>query len=178
MADYENFYYGTPREFEPESSEMFTGYRMDPSRIAGETNPTTADQLKSVDARLREGIKAIEVKPMSKELFEQIPRDHFKQINEVAQLTGAEISFHAPWRDVDLVGFGEGGWSESNREEAERFLGSFMDRAQEANPKENVAIAVHATPLVITKQWGERGEEKITMINKETGETVPKRRKI
>jgi len=177
MVDYENFYYGTPREFEPEYGEMFTGYRLDPSRIASETSPQTADQLKSVDARLREGVKSIEMKPMSKELFEQIPRDHFKQINEVAQLTGAEISFHAPWRGVDLVGFEEGGgWSESNREEAERFLGSFMDRAQEASPKENVAVAVHATPLVITKQWGERGEEKITMINKETGEAVPLRR--
>lgn len=165
------FYYGTPSTLEPKKSQLFTGYRMKPSEIGLPTSPQTADQINAVSARLRQGMKTIEMGVASAEIFETIPKEQFKEINRLAKLTGAEITLHTPFNPtIDAAGFNErGAWSDSNREEAERRLLNIVEKFHDANPKGNAPITMHATHMP-SIEWGKEGPKEMWVVNRSTGE--------
>ncbi len=165
------WYKGIPSTFEPEFGELYTGYKLNPERIGETTNPSLADQVSAVAEKLRQGMKKIEIGPISPELFESIPKQHFGKLKDLAKLAGAEISIHAPISpNIDIIGLGErGGWSEENRKEAERRLMNLVDRSHDIDPKGNIPITIHAT-MATTEDWTKEGKNSITVINPETGE--------
>ncbi|MBI5148869.1 sugar phosphate isomerase/epimerase [Candidatus Pacearchaeota archaeon] len=143
MANYEFFYNGSASALSPEYSEIFTGYRIAPGRISSPTSIQTADQLREVSSRLAEGVKAVELSPINPEVFEAIPKQHLREIDRLTKLTGGEVSLHAPM--IDPSGFTREGWSESEREQAERHLTSVVERSHELNPDGNVPVTIHAS---------------------------------
>lgn len=175
MGDDENWYEwyrGTPSTFEPEFGDLYTGYSLDPGRMGDTTNPSLADQVSAVSEKLRQGMKTIEAGTVSPELFETIPKQHFEKLKDLAKLTGAEITVHSPFAPhIDMVGLDEkGGWSESNRIEAERRLMNVIEKSHEINPEGNVPITIHAT-MAPTGEWlNEKEKESIGVINPDTGE--------
>lgn len=178
----ENFYAGTYSSLEPTYGNLFTGYHVPFSQIGAPTSPQTANQLAEVSARLSEGMKNVELSLISPDIFESIPKEHWKEVARLTKLTGAEASLHAPI--VDPAGFTREGWSESNREQAEIRLRDFVEKAHELNPKGNVPLNIHATGGVPSTEWraieepekpGKKrmGKQIMYAVNQETGQIVP-----
>jgi len=161
-------------------AEVSTGYTLSASRIGAPTKPDTANQIAEVTARLNEGMTTVEMGVLGPEVFETIPKQQFKEMNQLARLTGSEITVHAPL--VDPAGFSqEGHWSEANREEAERRLTDIMLRSHQLNEKGNVPVTIHSTATQIPawtmqKTSPEGGKSMMVIINKDTGEAAAVRR--
>jgi len=144
MAD-EFFYPGTPYSLEPGYGELFIGYRLPAGVIGAPTSIQTANQIQEVSNLLNQGVKTIELQPLSAEIFDQIPKQHFKEINRLQKLTGAETSIHAPV--IEPSGITRDGWSETDRESAERQLKMVVDKSHDLDPEGNTLINIHASAI-------------------------------
>jgi sugar phosphate isomerase/epimerase len=168
---YEAMYAGSYGPLDPQYGDLFTGYRVPFSSMGAPTSPQTANQITEVTNRLNEGLRAVEVGPISPELFEGIPKQHLKEINRLGKLTGAEFSLHAP--QIDPAGFSREGWNESNRAESEQRIKNVIERAHQLSPDGNIPIVVHATGGLPSTEWmHEEGKPQVQVlyvVNRETG---------
>jgi len=190
MVSYENFYTGNYSSLDPEYGELFTGYRVTAGQLGATTSIQTANQLKEVTNLLNQGMTNVEVSTIQPEVFEMIPDQHLKEINRLSKLTGTETSLHAPL--VDPAGFTQQGWSEPNREVAEKQFKDVMERSHELNPDGNIPVTIHATaqapgtefiPFDAVKglteeekeRWKDYGgvPQRMIAVNQETGEFIP-----
>ena len=153
MANYETFFNGSEYPFE--KSSVSSAYLPSARDIAYPSDPLTANQLKKVSDKISTGAQTIEVSglgltgagPMKH--LASIPRQHWKEIDRLRQLTGVDLTFHGPL--VDPTGVtGRGNWSEDQRGEAERQMKAAVELAQqmnsssaEINPK-GVVMTFHA----------------------------------
>ncbi len=183
-ASLESFYTGSYGPLDPTYGELFTGYRIPFEKIASETWASAERaQIQEVTARLSEGTKAVELKTLSSDVLERIPKGigGMKEMEQLAKLTGANFMLHGP-HNIDPAGFTERGWSESSREESETRFKNVIDRAHELNPKGNVPVVMHSTAGVPSTQWkvikGEPKKQMIIAVNQETGQFVPVEREV
>ena len=95
MANYSNIYSGGGYSLD-EDSGNFSGYRVPSGKLGAPLKPDTAAQIVEASAMLNQGIKPIEVGVLDPNVFEQIPKQHFKEINRLMKITGATASLHAP----------------------------------------------------------------------------------
>jgi len=198
---YEYFYPGTPYSLEPNYGDLFTGYRVPFKELGAATSIQTANQIQEVTNLLNQGGKTVELQPVTPEVFDTIPKQHFKEINRLTKLTGAETTVHAPM--IDPSGFTREGWSEAEREQAERQLMSVVERSHELSPDGNMPVTIHASAIPgteyskpskelienyknqVQKRYGRAPtpeqlrnleESQIIAINQETGQLVPIKR--
>jgi len=189
MVNYENFYPGNYSSLDPEYGELFTGYKIPAGQLGATTSVQTANQLKEVTNLLNQGMKVVEVSTIQPEVFEMIPKQHLKEINRLTKLTGTETTLHAP--TVDPSGFTQQGWSEPNREIAEKQFTEVAERAHELNPEGNIPVTIHASSVPGTefipfdaveglteeekKRWEKYGgvPQRMVVVNQETGEFAP-----
>jgi len=144
---YENIYEGAAYGLESNSDNIYTGSTFSAGNIGGTTSVQTANQITEVSNLLNSGMKPIEVSMIKQDVFDMIPKQHLKEINRLAKLTGAEISLHAPL--VEPTGFTEqGGWSEQNRLQAEKQFTDTVLRAHELSPDRNIPVTLHASNLL------------------------------
>ena len=140
MASYETFFNGSEFPFEkPYAGFSALGaYSPSASQIAYPSDPLTANQLKKVSDKISTGAQTIEVSglgltgggPMKH--LASIPKQHWKEIDRLRQLTGVDLTFHGPL--VDPTGVtGRGNWSEDQRMEAERQMKAAVELAQQMN---------------------------------------------
>ncbi len=142
----ESFYTASYGPLNPEYGELFTGYRVPFERIATETwSAEDRSQLREVTARLSEGTKTVEIKAMSPQVLEQMPKGigGIEEMRQTAKLTGADFAFHGPM--LNPAGFTQGSWSESGREETETRFKQMIERAHGLSPKGNIPVVIHAT---------------------------------
>ncbi|MDO8467573.1 MAG: TIM barrel protein [Nanoarchaeota archaeon] len=158
----------------------FTGFRLPSGQIGAPTKPDTANQIQQVNLLLNQGIVPIEVGALSPDVFDQIPRQHFKEINRMAKLTGAEISMHAPLMEPSGIDQQQGRWSEENRLTTENRFNTIIDRALELRENGRVPITMHSANIAGTewKMVEENGKripmiDKMVVVNRETGQLVP-----
>ncbi len=201
MASYENFYTGSEYPFEKAYAgfSAMGAYHPEVKNMAYPTDPLTANQLKKVSDKLNTGAQTIEVSglgltgagPMKH--LASIPRQHWKEIDRLRQLTGVDLTFHGPL--VESTGYSRGNWSEDQRVEAETQMKAAVELAQQMNSqsKENdpkgVVMTFHSNnglPEVErwvrtgTKEDGTAKEEMVQMavINLRSGQVgnvpVPK----
>ncbi len=142
---YEYFYDGASSSLEPEYGE-FIGYRGNFANLGLTTDPRTANKIQDVLMRLNTGIKVIEIEGISPEIFDAIPKQHLEEVKRLSKLTGAETSLHGPL--IEASGFTREGWSEINRESAERQMEQVVERAHELDPKGNIPITFHSTAML------------------------------
>lgn len=142
---YEFFYEGTPYSLEPSYGDLFIGYRVPTGEIGAPTSIQTANQIQEVTNLLNQGMKHIELQPLNPEVFDQIPKQHFKEIARLQKMTGAETSVHAPV--IEPSGLTKDGWSETDREMAERQLKMVVDKNHELNPQGNIPIVIHSSAI-------------------------------
>ncbi|HKL24192.1 MAG TPA: TIM barrel protein [Candidatus Nanoarchaeia archaeon] len=159
-------------------SGAFTGYRAKASTMGASTKPDTANQIQEVNKLINQGMVPIEVSSIQPEVFDQIPKQHFKELNRMAKLTGTKLSVHAP-AQIEPSGIGEQGWSENNRELVEKQLSNVVEKASQMSDKERVPVVMHSAAMGgsewIPKKGGKEGEkevEKLIVIDREQGKPV------
>jgi len=142
----------------------------------------SANQLADMAVRLNEGVQNIEMGTISADKFDLIPKEHFKEMKRLSEITGANVSVHAPI--VDPAGFTREGWSEEQRLQNERQMKSVMDRAHLLDPKGNIPVTFHSNAGVPGFEWkpglkapGMREEDRdiqqMVAIDQETGRLTP-----
>ncbi len=177
MSNYEikEIYQGGLSSFKGSERGLVGGYNWKASNIGAPTNPMTANQIKEVSSLLRQGIIPIEIGAIKSEVFDQIPKEHFKEINRMAKLSGAKISIHAPL--IEPSGMTQDGWDESERKSVEREFESIVDKASETWSKKNdtVPITIHASNLPGTEfEMTPEGKKikKLVVVDRDSGKIV------
>ena len=185
IKNYETFYSGGYSSLNPDYGN-FVGFRLGAGAIGSPTGIQTANQLNEVIARMREGVKNVELQPLQQDVFEQIPKQHFQEMRALMKLSGVKPSVHAPM--IDPAGFGEKGYGgDMAREDAERRLFAVVEKSQALDPKGNTPIVIHSSGGVPGREWrpkkdskpGEEGrfeEFKGIAINQETGQMADLKR--
>ena len=145
------------------------------------TDPRTANILQEVSSKLSSGVKHIEVEAVTPEIFDSIPTQQLKEVHRLSKLTGIDVSMHAPVMNVSGIDQ-RGGYSESERETAERKITEVLLRAKELSPDGNIPVNFHSAEgipgsqfLPPSKRKGEETGEYKTMIvvNRESGRLAP-----
>lgn len=171
-------YQGGYSSFKP--SYISTGY--DPKISAGSlgmtTDPRTANILKEVSEKLSMGVKQIEIEGVSPEIFDSIPKQQLKEVNRLSKLTGIDVSMHGPV--IDTAGFTQSGWSEVDREVAEKKVTETLLRSHELNPDGNIPVNFHSAegipgsqPLPPSKRKENEQYRKLIVVNRDTGRLAP-----
>ena len=169
-----NIYQGGYSSLDPNTyspTGIYTGFRIPAGQLGAPTKADTANQIAQVNMLLNQGIIPIEVGALNPEVFDAIPKEHFKEINRMAKLTGADISVHAPL--IEASGVTDQGWDESSRQLAERQLKEMVDRTSPMNEKGGMSITIHGAVKIPGKEYiitpeGKK-EERIYIIDSESG---------
>ncbi len=141
-----DIYQGGYSSLKPQYGDIFTNYRINPATFGLTTDPRTANVLQDASAKLNVGAKQIEISAVSPEVFESIPNQQLKEINRLAKLTGVDVSVHGPI--VEPSGLTREGFSNANREAAERQMFSAVERSYQVNPKGNVPVTFHSSVIL------------------------------
>lgn len=170
MANYEYIYSGGGYSLD-ENSGDFIGYRIPSGRLGAPLKPDSAAQIVEATNMLNQGIKPIEVGVLSPDVFEQIPQQHFKEINRLMKITGATASLHAPL--IEASGYVENNWDKANQTIAENRLIEVVDKAHELDPEGNIPVTIHSTNIpgatFVPKEGGGYKESQIFVVDAETG---------
>ncbi len=177
MVSYENFYEGTSYSLDGNYGN-FLGYRVNAGVLGAPLKADTAAQIIEATNMLNQGFKKIEVGVINTQIFDQIPKQHFKEMNRLNKLTGAKASLHAPIQDIEASGILNNKYSELNRDIVERQLKDVIDKAHELDPDSPLPVTIHSANMPGTQYIRgnlEKGEEKfkeneLVAINQETGE--------
>ncbi len=163
-----DIYQGGYSSLKPKYGDVFTGYRINPATFGLTTDPRTANILQDASMKLNTGARQIEISAVSPEVFESIPNQQLKEINRLAKLTGAEVSVHGPI--IEPSGLTNQGFSNANREAAERQMFSAVQRSYDINPKGNVPITFHSS-VILPGEIPQKGKEieETLVINTESG---------
>src|SRR3989344_879184 len=144
--------------------------------LGAPTSPQTANQIAEATARLNAGVLGVDLALIDERLFEQVPKQHFKEIDRLMKITGAKATIHGPI--VDLAGFqaGEGGarWDEDNRIQTERKLNYYLDMAHETDAKGNTPINFHINTGLPGETWEKVDEERLKKEYNLTAKNVEK----
>ncbi|MBD3247116.1 TIM barrel protein [Candidatus Pacearchaeota archaeon] len=151
--------------------DLFTGYHVPAGAIGAPTSAQTANQIQQANNLMNQGIIPIEVGAIKPEVFDQIPKQHFKEINRMAKLTGSDISVHSPI--IEASGIGEQGYDEGQRKQAEQQLMDVVERTAPMNEKGGMRITIHGAGSIpgtdYTMQEGKKKEERLVVVNRDTG---------
>ena len=168
-----DIYQGGYSSLKPESNQYFTT-----GTFGLTTDPRSANILQEVSSKLSTGVKQIEIEGVSPEIFDSIPQQQLKEVYRLSKLTGIDVSLHGPV--IDTAGFTQNGFSEVDRELAERKVSQTLSRSHELNPDGNITVNFHSAEGIPGSQLlppSERKKEaearKLIVVNRETGRLAP-----
>jgi len=144
-----NFYPGADYGLEPDFEDEYSaGFAPDYSVYVGDfaltTDPRSANKIKEVSGKLNTGAKTIEIEGLSPDVLDSIPKQHFKELNRLKKITGADLTLHGPL--VEPTGITQqGNWDPSLRQQAETKIWSAVERAHELEPEGNVIVTLHSS---------------------------------
>jgi hypothetical protein len=162
-------YQGADSSFTPPQNGYLTA-----GSLGLATDPRTANQLQEVSSRLSSGVKFVDIAAVSPEIFDSMPKQQLTEINRLSKLTGIDVTMHGPV--IDVSGISQQGFSETQRDAAERKVAEVLLRSHELNPKGNVLVTFHSSEGLPGSQLlppaeREKGKEyqKMFAINRESG---------
>jgi len=142
------------------------------------TDPRTANILQEVSTKLSSGAKQIEIEGVSPEIFDSMPKQQLKEVNRLSKLTGIDVSLHGPV--INVSGINQQGFSEAEREAAERRVAETLLRSHELNPEGNIPVTFHSAEGIPGSQFyppheRKEGEEhrRLIIVNKDSGRMHP-----
>ena len=158
------------------SSEFYTGYRTNAGKIGLSTDPRTANVLKEFSDKIGPGEKTIELSIITPEVMDTIPKQHLKEIHRLSKLTGVDVTIHGPLAEAS--GLSREGFTEGNREVAERQMLRSVDQAHEINPDGNSTVTFHSASMIPATEYRKLSEkegggeeiEKLYIIDRATGQ--------
>ena len=171
-------YPGGYNQLDPEYGSIFTGYRTGGDTLGMSLDPRTANILKEFSDKLASGQKTVELSMIMPETVDTIPKHHLNEIRQLSKLTGVDVTVHGPL--IEASGLSKEGFSEANREAAERQMIQAVGRAHEASPEGNVPVTFHSSAMLPPTEYssGKEGEkiEKTFAIDQATGQIMPVKR--
>jgi sugar phosphate isomerase/epimerase len=141
--------------------------------LGAPTSPQTANQIAEATARLNAGVMGVDISIVNPEIMEQIPKEHFKEIDRLMKLTGARATLHGPI--VDLAGFTQQGWQEEARKETETQVRYFVDRAHDLDEDGSTPINFHINTGMPGEQWRKLDKKEYNNLDKNIKEELVKR---
>jgi len=173
-----DLYQGGYSSLKPQYGNVFTGYRINPGKFGLTTDPNTINVIQDASTKLNSGIKQIEITGVRPEVFDAIPTTQLKELNRLSKLTGVEMSLHGPV--MDSAGMSQQGFSELNREDAERKITDVLKRSHEINPDGNINVTFHSAEGILGSEWKtlggegkERTAKRMIAVNRESGKMIP-----
>jgi len=133
------------------SSLNYPGNKITAGSLGATTDPRTANVLQEVSSKLSSGIKNIEVTAVQSGYFDSVPKDHLKEVNRLAKLTGVGMSVHGPV--IDTTGIREGRYNEVNREDSEKQIINVLERSHDLDPKGNIPVTFHSAEGIAGSQF-------------------------
>jgi sugar phosphate isomerase/epimerase len=181
-ANYEvkNIYQGSYSSFSPSYGAGISSYHVGAGSLGLTTDPRTANIIADASTKFSSGVKHTELALVSPEIFDSVPKQHLKEVNQLAKLIGAEVSIHAPV--MDASGISQQGYSEANRRASEIKMSEIIERSHELNPDGNVKVNFHSAEGVPGTEWSKlpdakkdfQGEaNRIIAVDKESGRLIP-----
>ncbi len=136
--------------------------------ISVSTDARTANIVKEIGGKISSGVKNIEASQVFPEVFDSIPKQQFKELNRLIELTGVKVTLHGPL--IEASGLTKQGFTESGRESAERHMKTVIDKNQIISPEGGTPITFHASAELPggIKPKGKEFEETL-VINPDTG---------
>lgn len=134
-------------------------YYVPQSALSAPTSVQTANQLSEATSRLNAGVLGVDLAPINPEIFEQIPKQHFKEINRLMEMNDAKASLHGPI--VDLAGFSQQRHDELLRKQTEKQVEYFVDRAHDLDPKGNTPINFHINTAIPGESWRKLSKDEV-----------------
>lgn len=178
-GDYKiNLYAGADYGFDSKYGKEFStgvgpGYGTSSGVFGITTDPRTANQLQAVSNKLNTGAKVVEITGIAMQTLDMIPKQHYKEIERLKKLVGAEMTFHGPL--VEPSGVGQNGFDPVMKKQAEHQMWSAVDRAHDLDPKGNVVVTLHSSnglPMPETWTKDEKGKTQLSgifVVNEDTG---------
>lgn len=151
-----DIYQGGYSTFESPKASLYTT-----GSLSLTTDARTANILQEVSTKLSSGVKNIEIEGVSGEIFDSIPKQHMKEVNRLSKLTGIKVSIHAPVINVSGIDTRSGGYSEAERESAERRVAEALQRSHELDPQGNIPVNFHSAEGIPGSQLLPPSERKI-----------------
>ena len=170
----ENIYQGGYSSLDPNSGELFSGYRTSAELLGTPTAPPGGQQgdlPTTLSKSISTGQKVVELSLLNPEIVDTIPKIHLKETQRIAKLAGVDLSVHGPL--LEASGATERGFDKQQREIAEKQIFSALERSHDLDSKGNISVTFHTTngaPGAIWKK--EKGEERqivIPLVDQETG---------
>jgi len=178
MVKYEAIYNGSNDLLEPNYG--FTGYHVPAQTLGATTSIQTANQLSEVSKLLNQGMSKTEVSVIKPDIFEMMSDEQLREIRRLNELTGASSTIHAPV--IDPSGSTEQGWSEENRELAERQFSKIIERAHILDSHGNMPVTIHASAGLPGSQYvpTKQGEQlqMLIAVDRKTGKPIPIKREM
>ncbi len=181
----ENTYQGGYSAFQPPALAN-SNYSIATGSLGLTTHPTNPNILQEISSKAATGAKHFEIEAVRQEVWDNIPKQQFEEVRRQAKLIGVDVSVHGPV--IDVAGFTQQGFSEADRELAERKVFNTLERSHELNPTGTINVNFHSAegihgsePLpeaerIEVDSRTELGKKvkiehrKITAVNQETGQ--------
>ena len=170
MTEYKKDYFGNIMPFKKDYFGNMDSTYVPQYALGAPTSPQTANQIAEATARLNAGVLGVDISMVNPEIMEQIPKQHFKEIDRLMKLTGARATMHGPI--VDLAGFTQQGWQEEARKENEGQVKYFVDMAHKLDEDGNTPINFHINTMMPGEQWRKLSKEEYNKLSKEEKEYV------
>lgn len=168
----QDIYLGGYSSLDSNYGNLFTGYRAMTSKLGSSTDARTANIIKQVSDHIAPGQRVVELSLIQPEILDAIPKQHLKEVNRIAKLTGTEVTVHGPL--IDASGISRNGFEEAQREIAERKIFSAVERSHEINPDGNIPVTFHTANALPGARWNKEGKEEfiefMPVVNQETGQ--------
>ena len=181
----ENTYQGGYSAFQPPALAN-SNYSISTGSLGLTTHPTNPNILQEISSKAATGAKHFEIEGVRAEVWDNIPKQQLEEVRRQAKLIGVDVSVHGPVMDV--AGFTQQGFSEADRELAERKVFNTLERSHELNPTGTINVNFHSAegihgsqplPEAQRHEVDSRTEpgkkvkiehSKITAVNQETGQ--------
>ncbi|MBD3262831.1 hypothetical protein GF374_00435 [Candidatus Woesearchaeota archaeon] len=128
----------------------------DPTSLANMgTDLTTfqARQLEGLAQMISTGAGSPEITTLKREVWEGIPKPHFKEMHRLSKLTGVEPSVHAPMIDTVGINPKEKRFSDEHRKNEERIIEDVLDKAHIMAPERNPIVNIHSEIIGAGTSW-------------------------
>lgn len=172
IGDYKiaDLYQGGYASLDPEYGDIFTGYRTSVGSMGITTDPRTANIIKEFSEKIAPGQKTIELSMIMPEVEQSVPGQDWEEVKRMSKLTGVDVTVHGPL--IEASGLSKEGFSEANREAAERQMVQSVEKAHQVNPTETSLINFHSSAMIPAPEFRRIPEEERKRLGiKETEET-------
>ncbi|AJF62999.1 MAG: AP endonuclease family enzyme [archaeon GW2011_AR20] len=169
----EKDYFGNVLPFKREYLSNMDSTYVPQYALGAPTSPQTANQIAEATSRLNAGVLGVDISMVNPEILEQIPKQHFKEIDRLIKLTGARATMHAPI--VDLAGFTQQGWQEEARKENENQVKFFVERAHDLDEDGNTPINFHINTMMPGEQWRKLDNDEYKKMDKNVIDELKRR---